>query len=85
MSKGEHHLPQGPQHGPVWEVCSLMAIAAAVPVAAAPLSLTHASVPAAIYMLYVCLYNEPVLGGLGKKKVMFHMIDTLKLEAFKVL
>lgn len=31
------------------------------------------------------VYNEPVLGWTGHKKLMFHVIDTLKLEAFKVL
>lgn len=74
-----------PQHGPAWGVCSFVAVAAAVLAAAAASSLALAYVPAAIHTPYVCLYHEPGLGWTGQKKLMFHVIDTLKLEAFKVL
>lgn len=41
--------------------------------------------PAAVCLLYVCLYNEPILEWAGQKTPMFHVIDTLKLEVSKLL
>jgi len=57
----------GPQHDPAWKAQGFVAIVAAVPAAAAPLSLAHACVPADLLMPDVCLYNEPILGWTGQK------------------
>lgn len=57
----------------------------AAPAAPAPSSLSPAYVPTAVRMLYVCLHNKPVLGWTRRKNSMFHVIDTLKLETFKLL
>lgn len=57
--------------GPACEVCGFVIMTAPDTAAVAPLCLGPACVPAAFCMLYVCLYNEPILEWAGQKNPCF--------------